>query len=117
MINKAVIYFTKGNIATTNKTTNLCLEIIHFEMSSTLISFNGYSYKYHGWGNKEQRLEIGGYESDFLSDLFASCLFKNNKDLFLQKIYHDIYRVYSLVFLKGKKKLQELEIGQEDFNI
>ena len=41
-------------------------------MSSTLISVNGYSYKYHGGEKKEQGVEIGEYESASLSDLVAS---------------------------------------------
>ena len=85
-------------------------------MSSTLISFNGYSYKSHGEERKEKGLEIGEQKSDLLAELVASYLLKQYKDNYLQKIYHDIYRNYSMVFLKGKKKLQELKIGQEDFN-
>ena len=54
-------------------------------MISNLITFNGYSYKYHGGEKKEQGLEIGGYESDFLADLVASYLFKKYKDRFLPK--------------------------------
>ena len=54
-------------------------------MKSTLISFNGYSYKYHGGEKKEQGLEIGGYESASLADLVASYLLKKYKDRFLQK--------------------------------
>ena len=56
MINKAVIYFNKGINATNKKKINLFLELIHFEMSLTLISFDGYYYKYHGGEKKEQVL-------------------------------------------------------------
>ena len=69
MINKAVIYFTKGLTATTKITIKLCSELIHFEMISTLITFNGYSYKYHGGEKKEQGLEIGEHKSASLADL------------------------------------------------
>ena len=39
-IRKAVRYFARKLTKETKKTINLCLEIIHFEMSSTLISFD-----------------------------------------------------------------------------
>ena len=61
MINKAVIYFNKGINATNKKKINLFLELIHFEMSLTLISFDGYYYKYHGGEKKERGLYIGRY--------------------------------------------------------
>ena len=47
-IRKSVRVFTRKLTAATNKTINLCLELIHFGMSSTLIYFNGKYYKYHG---------------------------------------------------------------------
>ena len=40
-------------------------------MSSTLISFDGEYYKYHGGEREEQGLAIGG-ESAFLADLVVS---------------------------------------------
>ena len=45
---KAVIFFARKLTAETKKTINLCLELIHFGMGSTLISFDGKYYKYHG---------------------------------------------------------------------
>ena len=47
-IKKAVRFFARKLIAATKKTINLCLELIHFGMSSTLISFNREYYEYHG---------------------------------------------------------------------
>ena len=47
-IRKAVIFFAKKLTAETKKTINLCLELIHFGMSSTLISFDGEYYEYLG---------------------------------------------------------------------
>ena len=40
-IRKAVIFFAKKLTEATKKTINLCLEFIHFEISSTLIYFDG----------------------------------------------------------------------------
>ena len=71
-IRKAVRLFARKFTAATKKTINLCLELIHFEMSSTLISFDVDCYEYHGGERDEQGLAIGGYESAFLSDLVAS---------------------------------------------
>ena len=75
-IRKAVRYFARKLTKETKKTINLCLELIHFRMSSTLISFGGEYYEYHGGEIEEQGLSIGGYESAFLDDLVASYLFE-----------------------------------------
>ena len=47
---RAVRYFTKGIFKANKKTINLFLGVICFGMSSTLISFDGEYYKYHGGG-------------------------------------------------------------------
>ena len=59
-IKKSVIFFARNLTSATKKTINLCLELIHFGMSSTLISFDGEYYEYHSGEKKEQGLEIGG---------------------------------------------------------
>ena len=43
-IKKAVRLFARKFTTTTKKTINLCLELIRFRMSSTLISFDGKYY-------------------------------------------------------------------------
>ena len=78
-IKKAVRFFARTLTAATKKTINLCLELIRFGMSSTLICFDGDYYEYHGGEKAEQGLAIGGYESAFLADLVASYLFKKAK--------------------------------------
>ena len=57
---KAVRFFTRKLTAAIKKTINLCLELIRFGMSSTLIYFDGEHYKYHGGERGEQGLAIGG---------------------------------------------------------
>ena len=52
-IRKVVRFFARKLTAETKKTINLCLELIHFGMSSTLISFDGEYYEYHG-GEREE---------------------------------------------------------------
>ena len=91
-IRKMVIYFAIKLTALTKKTINLCLEIIHFGMSSTLIYLDGKYYEYHGGEREEQGLEIGGYKSAFLVDLVVYYLFDKAKDNFRPTIYHGIYR-------------------------
>ena len=53
-IRKAVSFFSRKLTAATKKTVNLCLELNRFGMRSTLISFNGEYYEYHG-GEKEEQ--------------------------------------------------------------
>ena len=53
-IRKAVRYFTRKLTRETKKTINLSLDLIYFGMSSTLISFDGEHYEYHG-GEKEEK--------------------------------------------------------------
>ena len=55
-IKKAVIFFARKLTAATNKTINICLEIIRFGMRSTIISFDGEYYEYHGVKKEEQGL-------------------------------------------------------------
>ena len=60
-IKKAVRFFARTLTTETKKTINICLELIRFVMSSTLICFDGDYYKYHGREKEEQGLAIGGY--------------------------------------------------------
>ena len=84
-------------------------------MSSTLFSFYGEYYEYHGREREEQGLAIGGYESAFLADLVASYLFETSKANFCPTIYHRIYRDDDQVFFKGKKKASEIKDWLEEF--
>ena len=84
-------------------------------MSSTLISFDGEYYEYHGWEREEQGLEIGGYESVFLDDLVTSYLFEKAKFNFRPTIYHGIYQDDGLVIFKGKKKASDIKYWLEEF--
>ena len=102
-IRKAVIFFARKLTAETKKTINLCLEIICFGMSSTLIYFDSKYYTYHGGEREEQGLLIGGYESAFLADLVASYLFEKSKSNSSLTTYQGIYRDDGLVVFEGKK--------------
>ena len=109
-------YFARKLTKKTKKTINLCLELIHFVMSYTLISFYGEYYEYHGGEREEQGLAIGGYESAFLADLVASYLFEKAKANFRLTIYHRIYQYDGLVVFKGKKKASENKYSLEEFH-
>ena len=112
---KAVIFFARKLTAETNKTINLCLELIHFGMSYTLISFDCEYYEYHGIEREEQWLAIGGFKSAFLAYLVASYLFENAKANYHPTIYHRIYKGYGLVIFKGKMKASKIRDWLEHF--
>ena len=78
-------------------------------MSSTLISFDGKYYEYHGGKNGKQGLAIGRYESTFLTKLVASYLFDKAKNLINPPTYHGVYRDDGLVVFKGKKSVKEIK--------
>ena len=61
-IKKAVILFARKITASTKKSIKLCLYVIRFGVSSTLISFVIKYYGYHRIEKEEQGLAIGGYE-------------------------------------------------------
>ena len=46
-IRKEVRYFARKLTRESKKTINLCLDLVHFGMSSTLIYFDGEYYEYH----------------------------------------------------------------------
>ena len=99
----------------TKKKINLCLYLIQFGMSSTLISLDREYYKYHGGDREEQGLAIGRYESLFLADLVASYLFEKANPIFRPTIYNSIYQYDGLVVFKGNKKASEIKDWLEDF--
>ena len=83
-IRKVVRFFSRKITAATKKTKNICLDLIHFGMCSTFIYFDKEHYKYQGGENEEQGLEIGGYESELISDLVMFYLFDKPKILLNQ---------------------------------
>ena len=94
---------------------NLCLELICFGMSSTLICLDGEYYEYHGGEKEEQGLAIGGYKLAFLANLVASYLFEKAKANFHPTIYHSIYRDDGFVVFKGRKSVREIKDWLDEF--
>ena len=115
-INKAVRFFVRTLITATKITINLCLELIRFGMSSTLICFDGEYYKYHGSKKEEQGLAIGRYKSTFLADLVASYLFEKARVHFHPTIYYGIYRDDGMVVFKEKCKRDKRLVRQVPAN-
>ena len=62
--------------------------------------------EYYGGKKKEQRLEKGGYELEFLANLVASYLFEKSKALVNLTTYHGIYSYDGLVVFKGNKSVK-----------
>ena len=114
-IKKTVRFFARTLTTATKKNINLCLELIRFGMSSTLICFDGEYYEYHGGEKAEQGLAIGGYELTLLSNLVASYLFEKAKAHFYSTIYHGIYRDDGLVVFKVKKSVKEIKYWLDEF--
>ena len=97
-------------MASTKKTINICLNLIRFGMSSTLISFDGEYYEYHGGEREEQELAADGYESMSLANLVAFYLLEKANANFHPTTYHRIYRYNGLVVFTGKKVQEKLNI-------
>ena len=100
-IRKAVRFFSRRLTAATKNKINLDLDLIRFGVSSTLISFEGGYYEYHGVDNKDQGLAIWGYESAFLSNLVVSYLFEKSKNLLNRTTYQVIYCDRGLLVYSG----------------
>ena len=100
-IRKAVRFFSRRLTAATKNTINLDLDLVRFGVSSTLISFEGGYYEYHGGDNKDQGLAIWGYESAFLSNLVVSYLFEKSKNLLNRTTYQVIYYDRGLLVYSG----------------
>ena len=82
LVKKAISYFTRNLPKSQQSTVKLCLKLIAFGMSSTLLKFEEKYYEYGEKGIKTKDLEIGGYESSFLADLIASYLFEKCRNQF-----------------------------------
>lgn len=95
LIKKAVEYYSCNLQEEDKKMINVCLEMIKFGMTNTLITFADKYYLYDGDMNVEDKgLTIGGYESAWLADLAMSYLLETidqttMKELDEFKIYRD----------------------------
>ena len=62
LVKKAISYFTRNLPKSQQSNVKLCLKLIAFGMSSTLLTFEDKYYEYGEKGIKTKGLAIGGYE-------------------------------------------------------
>eukprot|EP00957_Ditylum_brightwellii_P195404 14888176-Ditylum_brightwellii.AAC.1 len=98
LILKALNYYARDLPATARETIDLCMDIVQFEMKSTLIQFRGRYYVYKGvakgkeLSNEDVALAIGAYESAFLANIVASYVFEKTGECFTNCVLRGIYR-------------------------
>ena len=76
LVKKEISYFTRNLPKSQQSTLKLCLKLIVFGMSSTLLTFDEKYFEYSEKGIGTKGLTLGGYESNFFADLLSSYLFK-----------------------------------------
>ena len=122
LIYDAVQYYAETLPPETHKTINLCLDLIFFGMTNTIIAFKDEYFLYDGNLKPEERcLTIGGYESAWLADLVVSFLLEATYDTMFDPMhYFGIYRDDGLAVFKGKQSTNEIqewiEAFQQDIN-
>ena len=122
LIYDALIYYAEALPPETHRTINLCLDLIYFGMTNTLIAFKDEYYLYDGDLKPEERgLTIGGYESAWLADLVMSFLLEATYDSIHDPMhYFGMYRDDGLAVFKGQlstKQIQDwLQAFQTDIN-
>ena len=111
LIYDAVLYYANALPPETHRTINLCLGLIYFGMTNTLIMFQDQYYLYDGDLKPEERgLTIGGYESAWLADLVMSYLLEATYDsLYNPMHYFGMYRDDGLAVFKGQRSTKEIQ--------
>ena len=82
LVKKAISYFTRNLSKSQQSSVKLCLKLIAFGMSSTLLTFEEKYYEYGEKGIETKGIAISGYKSAFLADLVVSYLFEECKNQF-----------------------------------
>ena len=72
LVKKTISYFTRNLPKSQQSTLKLCLKLIAFGMSSTLLAFEEKYFEYGEKGIETKGLAIREYESFFLADLYTS---------------------------------------------
>ena len=98
---KEISYFTKNLPKSHKYTVKLCLKLVAFGMSSTLLIFEEKYFEYREKGTETKGLAIGGYVLAFLADLVISYLFKKYYNQFKEVLRKGIYRDNGLLVFKG----------------
>ena len=100
-VKKEISYFTKNLPKSHKYTVKLCLKLVAFGMSSTLLIFEEKYFEYREKGTETKGLAIGGYVSAFLADLVTSYLFEKCYNQFKEVLRKGIYRDNGLLVFKG----------------
>ena len=94
---------------------NLCLRLISFGISSTLLKFQDKYYEYEDEGLDTKGLAIGICESALLAYLVASFLLEVTNDQFKEVLWRGIYRDEGLLVLEGRRTVSEIRIWRDKF--
>ena len=100
LVKKAISHFTRNLPKSQQSTVKLCLKLIAFGMSSTLLTLEEKYYEYGEKGIETKGLAIGGYESAFLADLVAYYLLKMQQSIQGSHMRRDIQRQW-IVSVQG----------------
>ena len=90
LMKKAISDFTRNLPKIQQSAVKLCLKLIAFGTSSTLLKFEEKYFEYGEKGTKTKGLAIGGYESDFLVDLLVSYLLEKCNNQFKEVLWKGI---------------------------
>ena len=115
LVKKAIPFYTRNLPKNEMTKINLCLRLIGFGMSSTLLSFQEKYYEYGDEGLETKGLAIGGYESALLADLVDYYLLEVTNNQFKQVTWRGIYRDDGFLVFKGRISISEIRIWRDKF--
>ena len=78
LVKTSISYSTRNLPRSKQSTVKLCLKLIAFGMSSTVLTFKEKYFEYGEKGIKTKSLAIGGYKSAFLANLLESYLIRRS---------------------------------------
>ena len=105
LVKKSIQFYTKNLPKYAMTKINLCLRLVRFGMSSTLLDFQDKYYEYIDEGLNTKVLVIGWYESAFLAELVASYLLEVTNIQFEEVLWRVIYIDYRLLVFKGRRSI------------
>eukprot|EP00957_Ditylum_brightwellii_P117498 8961341-Ditylum_brightwellii.AAC.1 len=108
LIKKALEFYSQNLSEEDKQKIKLGMEVAHFGMKRTLVSFQDKYFVYKGAAkganliNEDVALAIGVYKSAFLANLVALYLFEMAGSKFIEAKYKGIYKEDGLTVLVGK---------------
>ena len=102
LIKKAVEIFTRQTSDEDKSRIKMCLDMIHFSMKTTYLSFQHRCYFKTGAGEpSDVALAIGGHGSAFLADMSVAYIFEQYSDCFEHTLFP--FLIYNTWPLEHKK--------------